>query len=143
MLSNPGCGWSDITIGEWSDRCSYLDDVPFGILKGLEESCRTHNPVAVKLDAEGWEYIIVFNEQETHIITDKNGDYALTTVEIGSDELAKQAVSDILRDIDGWSAWIDYGDMSDDEKGKRKKELLALCELLLMRVQLKSAGGIM
>jgi len=81
----------------------------------------------------GWEYIIVFDEQEIHIITDKNGKCALTTVEIGSNELATQAVFDIRRDIDGWSAWTDYGDMSDDEKDRRKKELLALCELLLER----------
>jgi len=64
----------------------------------------------------------------------KDGKDALTTVEIGSDELAKQAVSDIRRDIDGWSVWTDYGDMSGDEKSSRKNNLLALCELLLRYV---------
>ncbi len=137
MLSKPECGWSYITIGKWSDRCSYIDDVPFVILKGLEQSYKTYSPVSVKFDAEGWEYIIVFDWQETHIITDKNGEYALITVEIGIDELAKQATSDIRREIDDWSVWTDYGDMPDDEKNQRKKDLLALCDSLLKSSEIR------
>lgn len=64
MLKEPKHGWSQITIGNWSDRCSYLDDVPFLLLEGMEGVCRTGNPVVAKFDAEGWEYLIVFDVYE-------------------------------------------------------------------------------
>lgn len=134
MFSKPKNGWCTITIGEWSDRCSYLDDVPFMVLEGLEESCRTHKPVAAKFDAEGWEYIIVFDWLETHIISDIGGKYELVTVDVNRDELALQAISDIRRDIDGWASWLSYSTMSDDEKEERKKDLLVLCDILSKRL---------
>ena len=134
MLSEPKHGWSAITIGNWTDRCSYLDDVPFLLLKGLEKSCRTHRPVAAKFDAEGWEYIIVFDWIESYIITDKCGKPQLISVPVGRDNIAKELVSDIRKNIDGWSAWIDYGDMPVDEREKRKKDLLMLCDILEKRI---------
>ena len=41
MLSTPNVGWSRITIGEWADRCSYLDDVPFMLLEAIAEAAKT------------------------------------------------------------------------------------------------------
>ena len=51
----------------WSDRCSYLDDVLFLLLEGIEEALRTGNPVAARFDAEGWEYLIVFDLNASEI----------------------------------------------------------------------------
>ena len=64
MLSTPKYGWSTITIGNWSDRCSYIDDVPFMLLSAVDEVIRTRTTYSVKFDAEGYEYIIVFDEFE-------------------------------------------------------------------------------
>ena len=36
MLDTPKYGWSHVSIGSWSDRCSYLDDVPMELLKASE-----------------------------------------------------------------------------------------------------------
>ena len=35
MLDAPKLGWSKIHIGAWSDRCSYLDDVPMKLLEAF------------------------------------------------------------------------------------------------------------
>lgn len=135
MLSTPKYGWSNIKIGDWTDRCSYLDDVPFLLLEMLEENGRTSRPVSGKFDAEGYEYIIVFDKYETHIITETDTGYELKTVEVRSEELAKDLIEDIRRDIDSWSGWIDYGDMSDDERQERKKDLLILCSIVEKRLE--------
>lgn len=127
MLDTPSHGWSTIKVGGWSDRCSYLDDVPFMLLKALEETCRTGRPVSVKFDAEGYEYIIVFDVYETHVITETENSYKLVTVEIMSAELAAELIGDIRKDLPGWSGWADYGDMSGYERHKRETDLIALC----------------
>lgn len=133
MLKEPKHGWSQITIGSWSDRCSYLDDVPFLLLEGIEEVCRTGNPVAVRLDAEGWEYLIIFDLYETHIITETDNGYTLKTETIRIKSLAEELIADIRRDLDGWSIWTDYGDMSDDQASERKKGLTVLCNIVEKR----------
>lgn len=133
MLSKPKYGWSAITIGDWSDRCSYLTDVPFQLLEAMYDSCKNHKPTAAAFDAEGWDYTIVFDWLETHIIISKDS-FELKTIEINRDELAKELVEDIRNNIDEWASWIDYGDM--DEKGKqfRKERLLAMCNDLMVFV---------
>lgn len=130
MLAFPKYGWSEITIGDWSDRCSYLDDVPFLLLEGMEESIRTGNPVASKFDAEGYEYIVVFDKYETHIIRETEDGYALKTVDIILEKLAKELVQDIRNSIAEWSGWLDYGDMTNEEKQKRSKDLFKLCSII-------------
>ena len=133
MLSKPKHGWSKITIGNWSDRCSYLDDVPFMLLNSLEQSCRMHKPVSVKFDAEGYEYIIIFDWFETHIISDKEDDYTHTVVSIDRDELAKELISDILNNLPDWASWY-YCRMTEDQIEERKKDLTVLCEILERRL---------
>ena len=140
MLSKPVHGWSEITIGDWSDRCSYIDDVPFMLLETMEESCRVNKPVAVKFDAEGWDYIIVFDQCETHIIsTNPNdvdtyfGNFDYHIIEIDRDELAKELITDTRRDIDEWCGFY-YGDETEDFISERKKDLLALCDAIEKRL---------
>jgi len=133
MLAEPKYGWSKITIGDWSDRCSYLDDVPFLLLESIEEACRTGNPAVSKFDAEGWEYLIVFDLFETHIITEVDDGYVLVTEEVKLKSIAEELVQDIRRDLDGWSVWTDYGGMSEDEADERKKDLSILCDIVEKR----------
>lgn len=130
MLDKPRDGWSHITIGEWSERCSYIDDVPFMLLEALEQSCRTDKPVAVQFDAEGFEYIIVFDWLETHIISDKDGHWTYTTITADRDVLAHQLIVDILADLEDWAAW---GSITDDECNERMKDLAIMCDILSRR----------
>lgn len=52
MLDAPKYGWNRITIGPWSDRCSYLNDVPLELLEAMKQFRTTHLPTPVKFDAE-------------------------------------------------------------------------------------------
>lgn len=133
MLDKPKYGWSHITIGEWSDRCSYLDDVPYMLLEALEESCRTSKPVAVEFDAEGWNYIIIFNSFETHIISDKDDTYTHTCIEVDHRDLAHELIADIMENLDDWARWS-YYIMSEDEYEDRKKDLTVMCGILERRL---------
>lgn len=130
MLSKPKYGWADITIGDWSDRCSYLTDVPFQLLEAMCRSCKNHEPVAAKFDAEGWEYTIIFDWLETHIITEKDG-FELKTVEINRDDLAKELVEDIRANVNEWASWDDYGDMTKEERFNRTFKLIKLCNEIM------------
>ena len=127
MLESPRHGWSQITIGGWSDRCSYLDDVPFLLLEAMKELFFTSKPVSVDLDAEGWEYTIVFDLFETHIITDTDDGSSVKTIKVTHEEIAQELIADIRRDIIGWSHW-DYCYMTDDLRFARECALLALCD---------------
>lgn len=133
MLSTPIHGWSNITIGNWSDRCSYLDDVPFDLLEAIKHLYETvHTPVCVCFDAEGYEYTIVFDLFYTHIILenpDEDG-FNYFSIDIDIDDLAKELISDIRKDIDGWSTWLSYHDMTKEEIFERKEELLDLCDFI-------------
>lgn len=130
MLDKPKDGWSRISIGSWSERCSYIDDVPFMLLEALEESCRTNKPVAVKFDAEGYEYIIVFDWIETHIISDKGDEYTYVTITADRKVLAHQLIVDIIADLEDWAAW---GTMTEDECEERMYDLAVMCEILSRR----------
>lgn len=129
MLESPRHGWSQITIGGWSDRCSYLDDVPFLLLEAMKELFFTSKPVSVDLDAEGWEYTIVFDLFETHIITDTDDGFSVKTIKVTHEEIAQELIADIRRDIIGWSHW-DYCDMTDEQLCARERALLALCDTI-------------
>lgn len=132
MLSKPVHGWSEIIIGDWSDRCSYIDDVPFMLLEAMEESCRVNKPVAVKFDAEGWWYLIVFDDFWTYIIEEVD-ESRLYVVEINRTEIAKELIADIRRDIDDWTHWLCYDD-TEDYLSERKKDLLVLCDVVEKRL---------
>lgn len=133
MLEKPEHGWSCITIGSWSERCSYLDDVPFRLLEAMDATCRTWRPHCVKFDAEGWEYIIVFDMYETHIISDNCDEgFIYTSVECDLKKLSKEMIEDIRRDLDGWANWPP--DPSEDEVNERKADLMVYCDVFEKRI---------
>lgn len=133
MLETPWCGWSKITIGNWHDQCSYLDDVPYRLLEAVDYTNRTGRPSSVKFDAEGWEYIIVFDTDNAHIICyNFEGGYNYYTIEISIKDLIKELLSDIRRDLRAWSEW-GY-DINDYEIEERYHDLDAWCNVIERRL---------
>ena len=126
MLSTPKYGWSRITIGNWSDRCSYLDDVPILLLEGVLNLYKTNNPSAIKFDAEGYGYILIFDFYQVHIITDADDGYSLETVDILLENLTEELISDIHRDLNLWIEWLDGEYMTNEQKKERRQELFQL-----------------
>lgn len=127
MLDRPHHGWSNITIGAWTDRCSYLDDVPFMLLRTISEFQTTKRPTSVKFDAEGYEYILVFDYSVVHIITETDDGYELSSQEVSYPSLIRELVGDIQGEIDGWTGWMSYENQDFQE---RKERLLTACEEL-------------
>ena len=132
MLKTPWCGWSEITIGYWHDRCSYLDDVPYRLLEAVDYTNRTGMPSSVKFDAEGYKYVIVFDMYYTHIICDSfYVGYNLHTIDINIKDLIRELLADIRRDIDAWSKWCSDSDYETEE---RKLDLGAWCNAIEKRL---------
>lgn len=128
MLVNPQHGWVTVEIGDWSDRASYLTNVPIDALDAFINSYNHRQPATIKFDAEGWEYIVVIDDWETYIIEDlyrysKNllnspsADPILTIVKVNKRELAKELVNDIQSHFYEWVNW-----RSDDGDTEELKE---------------------
>lgn len=128
MLSTPKHGWVDLTIGSWSDRASYLTEVPFELLDALIRAFTTYSPTCAKFDAEGWEYIIVFDRYDTHVIEYKD-DVEFYSVEIGLIEIAKEIHTDISNNLKEWSLWT-YDTEDEDARISREKKLSRLLSVL-------------
>lgn len=108
MLDCPRHGWSRITIDSWSDRCNYLDDVPFMLLHAISEFLSTRRPVSIRFDVEGYEYILVFDFGVVHIITEADDGYKLSSQKVNYPSLIEELIGDIRREIDGWTGWMSY-----------------------------------
>lgn len=132
MLHNPKYGWAKIKIGNFEDRCSYVQNVPVQLLKALDHSVRTYEASVVSIDAEGYEYIIVFSQFNTHIIMEdaEVDQYSLKTINIGYRELARELIEDIRRDLDEWACWMDYDTMPENEQAERAMDLVAMCDVV-------------
>ena len=130
MINNPANGWCNITIGEWSERCKEYDDVPYMLFDAIEKCLRTLNPTVVKLNGDGYKYTIVFDQNKTHIISDKEVQTAYITIAVGVIELAKQLIDDIRENLNDWAIWSSY---NDDEYEERKKDLEVMCQILEKR----------
>ena len=132
MLSTPEYGWSEITIGHWCDKCSYIDDVPFMLLRTVDEIIRTRTPSAVQFDAEGYEYIIVFDLFETHVITTKDKT-TYTTIDVTIEDVVKELIKDIRNDLDLWAGWTPR--CSEDQLSERKLDLQVWCNVIEKRLK--------
>ena len=134
MLQTPKHGWSQITIKDWSDRLSYLDDVAYMLLEAVWNCLRMSGPECVKFDAEGYEYILVIDQCYSYVITMADSD-TLTVLDITLREIAQELISDIRRDMEDWVSFVDYGDMTEDQKNERRKDMTVLCDLIAERLK--------
>ncbi len=87
----PDAGWTNITIGEFRSRASYLTDIPFDCLQAFIFALKHRTPAAISFDAEGWEFIVVVDWYDTHvIINNTDAKYEYKTIEVKKEDLAKE-----------------------------------------------------
>ena len=129
VLDKPCAGWSHIQIGSWRSRCSYIDDVPMMLLDAFLFVLRNHRPVAVKFDAEGYEFIIVLDEHDAFIISDEHGDYEYFHEDISAVELGHRLVRDIWKNLSEWTNW-DAVPHDWDVLNAREQAILRKCDSL-------------
>lgn len=123
MLSKPQFGWADITIGDWTGKLSYIDDVPVVLLNAFCNVFSNQKPEVICFDAEGINYWIVFDLFDTIIITeDENCQYSVSRQNVGVRELGMQMWDDITYKLKDWVRWaIDDNNAKDYEE---REELL-------------------
>ena len=140
MLDKPEHGWSRITIGYWSERCSYLDDVPMDLLNAFILTLTYGTPSFVRFDAEGWEYLIVFSANSVEIFTEEATDvyysspiYRYEYIPINLRKLASELLSDVRQDIKAWSLWnanISNTELFEWSRAVNETNLKILCNKL-------------
>ena len=128
MLSKPEYGWCEINICDWKDRASYLTDPHLDLLDAFIELFKSRKPQVVDCDAEGWEYKIVIDFFEVHIIESKEG-YKYYSFDIGAGYLAKDLINDIEENLDAWCKW-DLNDNSEEYYLKEKERLNSKIKVL-------------
>ena len=124
MLSKPQFGWTDITIGDWTGRLSYIDDVPMILLNALREpTSRVH------FNTEGGDIYIFFTEEMTYVVNDNEGtgEPDLYVENINRVENAYSLYVNIVNHIKEWSEW---GQDSDEENPDKIAELLSNADSL-------------
>lgn len=114
MLGKPRYGWTNVEIGDFVDRASYITDVPNDCLDAFIFGLKNGFPVTVEFDAEGWEFTIVSKFYDTFIIMEKEEVEIITTDKTVLD-LAEELIEDIELHIDDWSEWSPFSDEKADE----------------------------
>lgn len=132
-LETPQHGWSELHMGTWSDRLSYLDDPAFDLLWAVERALRTKRPSAVKFGAEGHEYTIVFDWDNQFVITDRDTP-ELTRIEMKLKDVAAALVRDIRKGLDLWAAFPAGAEDNQSELEDRKIDLGILLSVVEKRL---------
>lgn len=132
-LETPQHGWSKLHLGSWSGRLSYVDDPAFDLLWAVERALRTKQPSAVRFDAEGHEYIIIFDWYDQFVITDRDTP-ELTRIDMKLKDVAAALVRDIRKDLDLWAAFPASAEDSQFELEDRKIDLGILLSVVEKRL---------
>jgi len=114
MFTTPLHGWTNLQLENFSERASYLTDIPNDCLDAFIHALQTNNPAIVYFDAEGFDFHLVSSFYRSYIIRDKE-DNTVDTYVIEKDiiELAKELVYDIENDFDAWLQWEYYDDSEE------------------------------
>jgi len=117
MLTKPEYGWVYLQLGNFSERASYMTDIPNDCLDAFIYALQNNSPTVVYFDAEGWDFHLVASWYGSYVILDKD---AVKVFEINKNvfELAKELYEDINNNFDDWLNW---GYAFDEEEIKEYK----------------------
>lgn len=110
MISNPKYGWCDFDLKSFHGSPSYLTDVPVDLLNTFIQYHSTGTGV-VWFDEEGTEFTLVITPYSLFIIEEKDEPVLHDFSEINIDNLEKELIEDIEKDLTGWSEFI-----TDDDR---------------------------
>ena len=131
MLSKPKYGWTDVTIGDWTGKLSYIDDVPVVLLNAFYNVLSNQKPEVVCVDDEGINYWIVFDLSDTIIITeDENCQYSVSRQNVGVRKLGRQMWANIDDNI---KAWVDWAINDNNAEGCEERNELLYNQLKRLR----------
>ena len=105
MISNPKYGWCDFDLKTFHGTPSYLTDVPVDLLNAFIQYHTTGTGIAW-FDEEGTEFTLVITPYSLFVIEEKNKPVLHDFSEINIDNLEKELIEDIEKDLIGWSEFI-------------------------------------
>lgn len=111
MISNPKHGWSNFDLKAFHGTPSYLTDVPVDLLNAFIQYHTTGIGIAW-FDEEGTEFTLVITPYSLFVIEEKDKPVLHDFSEINIDNLEKEFIEDIEKDLIGWSEFI----TSDDKE---------------------------
>lgn len=112
MISNPNCGWCDFDLRTFHGTPSYLTDIPVDLLNAFIQYHSTGTGIAW-FDEEGTEFTLVITPYSLFIIEEKDKPVLHDFSEMNIDNLEKELIEDIEKDLIGWSDFITTGDIDE------------------------------
>jgi len=133
MLTKPQYGWTNLQFDNFSERASYLTDVPKDCLDAFIYALQTNNTAIVYFDAEGYEFHLVSSYYRSYIIVDNYDNKVKTyTIDKNIIKLAKELIDDIENYFEDWLNWECYNDGEYTETNRKVfKEKLSMLKFEL------------
>lgn len=112
MISNPKHGWSNFDLRVFHGTPSYLTDVPVDLLNAFIQYHTTGTGMAW-FDEEGTEFTLVITPYSLFVIEEKDKPVLHDFSEIKINNLEKELIEDIEKDLIGWSEFITSDDREE------------------------------
>ena len=122
MFTKPQYGWTNLQIGDFTERVSYLTDISNDCLDAFIYALHTGNPAVIFFDAEWWDFHLIASYYCSYVIVDKDK-AEVYTIEKTIKELAKDLYDDINNNFDDWLNWDMDEDETDEERERNKRGL--------------------
>ena len=111
MITNPKYGWCNFELGNFKGTPSCLTDVPVDLLEAFID-LHTKGTGIAWFDEEGTEFTLVLTPYSLFIIEEKDKPVLHDFSEMKIENLEKELIEDIEKDLVGWSESI----ASDDRE---------------------------
>ena len=112
MISNPKHGWSNFDLKVFHGTPSYLTDVSVDLLNAFIQYHTTGTGIAW-FDEEGTEFTLVITPYSLFVIEEKDKPVLHDFSEIKINNLEKELIEDIEKDLIGWSEFITSDDREE------------------------------
>lgn len=112
MITNPKHGWCNFKLGTFEGTPSYLTDVPIDLLIAFIDYHAKGCGIAW-FDEEGTEFSLVITPYSLFIIREKDKPALYDFSETKIDNLEKELIEDIEKDLDKWANFITDDDQNE------------------------------
>ena len=131
MISNPKHGWCNFNIRTFEGTPSYLTDVPVDLLEAFID-LHTKGTGIAWFDEEGTEFTLVLTPYSLFIIEEKDRPILHDFSEIKIENLERELIKDIEKDLIAWSEFITDNDREEimEHCDEIRRKLAMLKELM-------------
>lgn len=112
MISNPKAGWCYFKLRTFEGSPSYLTDIPVELLEAFIDY-HTKGTGIAWFDEEGTEFTLVLTPYSLFIIEERDKLILHDFSEMNIDNLEKELIEDIEKDLVGWSEFITSDDREE------------------------------